>query len=76
MNHFSLITAICPFLHDLFLYNHSPDNYNTVIAKTFLNLDFIMKIKCWDFKSKVLFILVSISNLKFLVVTDFKIFKL
>ena len=28
MNHFSLITEICPFLHDLFLYNHSPDNYN------------------------------------------------
>ena len=34
-NHFSLITEICPFLHDLFLYNHSPDNYNIVIAKTF-----------------------------------------
>ena len=49
MSHFSLITEICPFLHDLFLYNHLPDNYNIVIAKTFLNLAFIMKIKCLGF---------------------------
>ena len=67
---FSLIIEICPFLHDLFLYNNSLNKYKVVTAVAFLNSAFIIQIQCWSFKIQVSFILAGISNLKFLVVID------